>query len=78
MAIYIIKLLIQQAADFGEKNRRNNGDGTRGVDLNRNYAFQWGFDDFGSSGFTGSNVYRGTAPASEPEIALMQDFAVAK
>jgi hypothetical protein len=56
------------------KNRRDNGDGTFGVDLNRNYAFQWGFDDIGSSPVTDDFTYRGTAPASEPEIQLMNDF----
>lgn len=56
------------------KNRRDNGDGTFGVDLNRNYAFQWGFDDSGSSPVTDDFTYRGTAPASEPEIQLMNDF----
>ena len=30
------------------KNRRDNGNST-GVDLNRNYPFQWGFDNSGSS-----------------------------
>ncbi|MEW5806038.1 MAG: M14 family zinc carboxypeptidase, partial [Acidobacteriota bacterium] len=48
------------------KNRRNNGDGTYGVDLNRNYPFKWGGCN-GSSGSTGSDTYRGPSPASEPE-----------
>lgn len=56
------------------KNRRDNGDGTFGVDLNRNYAYQWGFDDLGSSPVSDDFTYRGTAPASEPEIQLMNDF----
>ena len=54
------------------KNRRNNGDGTFGVDLNRNYGYNWGFDDFGSSPNTNSETYRGTAPFSEPETQAMQ------
>ena len=49
------------------KNRKDNGDGTYGVDLNRNYGYFWGYDDNGSSPTTSSNVYRGTAPFSEPE-----------
>ena len=49
------------------KNRRLNSDGTYGVDLNRNYGFKWGIDDQGSSPTTTSEVYRGTAPFSEPE-----------
>jgi carboxypeptidase T len=56
------------------KNRRNNGDGTMGVDLNRNYDFLWGFDDIGSSPTTSSDTYRGPSPASEPEIKMMQKF----
>ncbi|MGD2016521.1 MAG: M14 family zinc carboxypeptidase [Planctomycetota bacterium] len=54
------------------KNRRNNGNGTFGVDLNRNYPFQWGGS--GSSGNSSSEVYRGSAPASEPEIQAMIQF----
>ncbi|HXD91802.1 MAG TPA: M14 family zinc carboxypeptidase [Bacteroidia bacterium] len=56
------------------KNRRNNGDGTYGVDLNRNYDFLWGYDNIGSSPTTSSDTYRGPSPASEPEIKMMQSF----
>ncbi|MFQ5769736.1 MAG: M14 family metallopeptidase [bacterium] len=54
------------------KNRRDNGDGSFGVDLNRNYSFQWGGP--GSSGDTFSEIYRGTAPFSEPESKVIRDF----
>jgi len=54
------------------KNRRNNGDGTFGVDLNRNYSYQWGGP--GSSGDTFSDTYRGAAPFSEPETQAVRDF----
>lgn len=57
------------------KNRRNNGDGTFGVDLNRNYGFQWGFDNVGSSPATFSETYRGQAAFSEPCTQAMRDFA---
>jgi hypothetical protein len=57
------------------KNRRNNGDGSFGVDLNRNYSFKWGIDNNGSSGNTRSDTYRGTAPFSEPETQAIRDFA---
>ena len=53
------------------KNRRNNG-GSTGVDLNRNYPFQWG--GAGSSGTGSSETYRGTSAGSEPEIAAMTQF----
>lgn len=47
------------------KNRRNNGDGTFGVDLNRNYPFAWGACG-GSSDVTGDDTYRGPSANSEP------------
>ncbi|NQU28080.1 MAG: T9SS type A sorting domain-containing protein [Candidatus Marinimicrobia bacterium] len=56
------------------KNRRNNGDGTWGVDLNRNYSYQWGYDNIGSSPNTSSGTYRGMAPFSEPEISTIATF----
>jgi len=49
------------------KNRRNNGGGVYGVDLNRNYAFEWGPQWSGSSSNPSSETYRGPSPASEPE-----------
>lgn len=60
------------------KNRRDNGDGTFGIDLNRNYGFQWGFDDLGSEPFTNSERYRGTAPFSEPETQVMRAFCASR
>lgn len=57
------------------KNRRNNGNGTWGVDLNRNWGVGWGGQ--GSSGDTGSQTYRGTAPFSEPETKAMSEFITA-
>ena len=56
------------------KNRRDNGDGTFGVDLNRNYGWLWGLDDLGSSPNGGSETYRGAEPFSEPETQAMRDF----
>lgn len=55
------------------KNRRNNGDGTYGVDPNRNYSTGWG-SDLGSSGETYSEVYRGPSPFSEPESRAIRDL----
>lgn len=56
------------------KNRRDNGDGTDGVDLNRNYDWEWGPQWQGSSGNTNSETYRGTAPFSEPETTDLMAF----
>jgi len=57
------------------KNRRLNGDGTHGVDLNRNYGYEWGYDNFGSSPHDTDDTYRGTAAFSEPETQAMKWFA---
>jgi len=56
------------------KNRRDNGDHTFGVDLNRNYPFGWGSCN-GSSPDTGSDGYRGPSPASEPETSGINALA---
>lgn len=56
--------------NFWRKNRRNNGDGTFGVDINRNYPTRWGA--CGSVTTTSSDIYRGPAPASEPEVQTMR------
>ena len=60
---------------FWRKNRRNNGDGTFGVDLNRNWGVGWG--GTGSSSATNSLIYRGTAPFSELETQVLRNFFLA-
>ncbi|MCC6547913.1 hypothetical protein IT570_12175 [Candidatus Sumerlaeota bacterium] len=52
------------------KNRRNNGNGTFGVDLNRNFPFQWNLGSTATSSFD----YRGTAPLSEPECLALDTW----
>jgi hypothetical protein len=61
---------------FWRKNRRPNADGSIGVDLNRNYGFNWAYNNDGSSGSPNSEVYRGTAPFSEPETQMMRQFSI--
>ncbi|MBC2901693.1 M14 family metallopeptidase [Streptomyces cupreus] len=61
------------------KNMRDvNGDGAigtgDGVDLNRNFAYKWGYDDEGSSPNPTSQTYRGDAPGSEPETKALDAF----
>lgn len=56
------------------KNRRVNADGSHGVDLNRNYGYQWGYDNAGSSSNPKSEVFRGATPFSEPETRAVRDF----
>lgn len=58
------------------KNRRNNGNGTFGIDLNRNWSYKWG--GVGSSSDPGNDLYRGTAPFSEPETAALRDLMAAR
>ncbi|KAI9215845.1 hypothetical protein BC828DRAFT_336387, partial [Blastocladiella britannica] len=56
------------------KNRRDNGGGAYGVDLNRNWDANWGHG--GSSSFPHSDTYMGPSVASEPETkALAALFA---
>ncbi|MHC4808977.1 MAG: M14 family zinc carboxypeptidase [Planctomycetota bacterium] len=54
------------------KNRRDNGDGSFGVDLNRNWSFQWGGQ--GASENPSSATYRGTGPFSEPESTVLSQY----
>jgi hypothetical protein len=64
--------------DWWRKNRRDNGDGSYGVDLNRNYGYMWGYDNVGSSGTPSNDLYRGTAPFSEPETQAVRDFCIGR
>lgn len=79
--IWIVPMLNPDGVEFDiktgkyqywRKNRRDNGDGTFGVDLNRNYGFQWGTG--GSSKDTSSDVYMGPNPFSEPETQVFKAF----
>lgn len=54
------------------KNRRANGGGAFGVDLNRNYGFQWGGG--GASNNPRNDTYRGTSAFSEPETQAVKSF----
>jgi zinc carboxypeptidase len=62
---------------FWRKNRRPNSDSSVGVDPNRNYPAFWGVDDVGSSPRPFTEIYRGTAPASEPETQAVIAFHAA-
>ncbi|CAL9413047.1 M14 family zinc carboxypeptidase [Streptomyces sp. enrichment culture] len=70
------------AADANRMWRKNlrdvNGDGTittgDGVDLNRNFAYKWGYDNEGSSPNPTSETYRGAGPNSEPETQALDAF----
>jgi len=67
------------------KNRADNGDGTHGVDLNRNYGHSlWGTTTIGyfagipmqvtSSGVSSTDVYWGPSPFSEPETVAIKNL----
>lgn len=62
----------------GGGNHRKNMNFTLGdgIDLNRNWGYMWGYDDYGSSPNPGDATYRGTAPFSEPETQVQRDFII--
>lgn len=64
-----------QGGGMWRKNRFDNGDGTYGIDLNRNYGYNWGYDNNGSSPITNDDTYRGASAFSEAETQLMRQFA---
>jgi len=63
---------------YWRKNRRLNADGSYGVDINRNYGYAWGYDNTGSSPVPASEIYRGSAPFSEPETRAIRDLVLQK
>jgi carboxypeptidase T len=83
--IWIIPMVNPDGAEFDistgryaywRKNRRDNKDGTFGVDLNRNYGYEWGTG--GSDTDTDSDVYMGPQPFSEPETQAIRNFVSAQ
>lgn len=54
---------------FWRKNRRQNADGSFGVDLNRNFSI-----GYQASNQPSSNVYSGPEPFSEPETKALKNF----
>jgi carboxypeptidase T len=86
--IYIIFRTNPDGAKYDEdqglvwwrKNRRQNSGQQSycwGVDLNRNYGYEWGHNN-GSSGDPCSETYRGTVAFSEPETQAVRDFVQAR
>ncbi len=64
-----------QLCRLWRKNRRDLGNGVFGVDLNRNWGFQWD-SRAGGSRNPQSITYRGPEPFSEPEIQAIRDLVL--
>ena len=62
-----------EKSKFWRKNRRSNNGGTYGVDLNRNYGYEWG--NVGASNSGSSDTYHGTGAYSEPESSAIKKLA---
>ena len=82
--LYILPILNPDGLEFSihvyrwwRKNRSYNGNYSWGTDLNRNYGYQWGYDDSGSSPDPYSNIYRGASPFSEQETGALRQFYLA-
>jgi carboxypeptidase T len=58
---------------YWRKNRVRNRDGSYGTDLNRNHSYGWGCCG-GSSDVPSDDTYRGTRPASAPEVRAIEAF----
>lgn len=83
--IWIIPLLNPDGLEYSihfyrywRKNRRDNGNGNYGVDINRNYGYMWGIDNNGSSPNPASDVYRGSSAFSEPETQAVRSLFAQK
>ncbi len=84
--VWIVPVVNPDGYEYTHTNERlwrknlndNDGDGeitlADGVDLNRNYAGNWGRDEEGSSSAPDSNTYRGASPESEPETQALTNF----
>ncbi len=71
---YYNETLSPDGGGMWRKNRRVNSGSSYGVDLNRNFGFNWGYDNLGSSPSPSSEVYRGPAAFSEPETQAQRDL----
>ncbi|MBN1153338.1 immune inhibitor A [candidate division KSB1 bacterium] len=67
---------VEEIDQWWRKNRRDNGNGTFGVDLNRNYGYMWGYNNAGSSSNTSAETYRGKSAFSEPESQVIRKLCI--
>jgi carboxypeptidase T len=84
-AIWIVPLVNPDGLEYSiqtyrywRKNRRDNGNGSFGIDINRNYGYEWGADNDGSSPNPDSEIYRGPVAFSEPEVRAIRDFFLSR
>ena len=79
--IYVIPMVNPDGGEYDisgddyhmhRKNMRDNGDGSFGVDLNRNYGWKWG--GAGASAYPQDDTYRGPFAFSEPETQAVKAF----
>ena len=78
--VWIVPVLNPDGLEYSQterrmwrKNRRPNEGGSVGVDLNRNWAYEWG--GLGASPRPSSDTYRGPEAFSEPELRALRDLA---
>ncbi|UCE66002.1 MAG: immune inhibitor A [Candidatus Zixiibacteriota bacterium] len=57
---------------------RKNMNPSGNVDLNRNWGYQWGYDNIGSSPDPEYETYRGAAAFSEPETNSLRQFIISR
>ncbi|MCM2267455.1 MAG: M14 family metallopeptidase [Elusimicrobiales bacterium] len=83
--IYIVPMLNSDGAEFDiasgsyqyyRKNMSKNANGSRGVDLNRNFDSWW--CESGASSYPGSDTYCGPKAFSEPESQAVKNFMEAR
>ncbi|MFA5033703.1 MAG: M14 family zinc carboxypeptidase [bacterium] len=80
LQIWVVPMVNPDGYLYNEANYPSGGGMWRknrhglGVDINRNYGYQWGCDNIGSSPDSTSEAYRGTAPFSELETQHIRDF----
>ncbi len=74
---YFNEVIAPGGGGMWRKNRRYVVGSEWGIDLNRNFGYMWGYDNFGSSSNPSSETYRGTGPFSEPESQNLRDFTLA-
>jgi len=79
---YFVPIVNPDGYEYSHTNDRmwrktrsdHNGATNRGCDANRNFGFQFAYDDQGSSPNPSSETYRGPFAYSEPETASIRDY----